>query len=197
MLPVWITPRLLPAKTACSANNWAPAVPAAPWRLFTSRSSTQSTPFWGDIRATPESSRPRTPFQSGQPSHRRRMTLLFPFIRRKRPPLTRNLADDLLRVTSDKQKSNGVAFGQTNRRCDPGLARCRWRRNTGASSGRRLFHKQPSGTLAAGSDQPDSNRARRALGRMQTIRDKVNDPIPRRRRRLPLPAQRTLRPTTK
>ena len=30
------------------------------------------------------------PVSTGQPSHRRRMTLLFPFIRRKRPPLTRN-----------------------------------------------------------------------------------------------------------
>ena len=56
-----------------------------------------------------------------------------------------------------------------------GFARWRWRRNTGAHHRRRLFYQQPSRTLAAGSNQPDSARARRALGRMQTVRDKVDD----------------------
>ena len=90
--------------------------------------------------------------------------------------LTRNWRTTFCASERQAEKQRG-GIGPTDCRCDPGFARWRWLGNTGASSGRRLFHKRPSGTLAAGPNQPDSSRARRALGRMQTIRDKVNDPI--------------------
>ncbi len=169
---------LLPAKTASSANNWAPAARAAPWRSFTSRCSTQSMPFWGDIRATPESTRLRTPFRSGQAVAQAAHDTLVYLYPSQKPTFDQELADDLLRVASDRQKSNGVALGKQIAAAHPGFAGWRWLRNTRASSGRRLLHKQPPGTLAAGPNQPDSSRARRALGRMQTIRDKINDSIP-------------------
>ncbi len=106
------------------------------------------------------------------------MTPSFLFIRRKRPPLTRTWRTTFCASTSDKQKSNGDSIWKTNRGRDTRLARFRWLGEYRSFISASIIHKRPAGSLATGPNQPDPDRARRALGRMQTVRDKVHDPIP-------------------
>ena len=89
-----------------------------------------------------------------------------------------DLAEDLLRVNSDKQKSNGIAFGKQ-------IAAAILASRVSDGSEKPEAHL---GVDYSTSDLPghwrqdpislDPDRSRRALGRMQTVRDKIHDPVP-------------------
>src|SRR4029453_13667523 len=53
------------------------------------------------------------------------------------------------------------------------IARLRWLGEAGTASGRGLHDQQSSRALATGSNQPNSGRTWRPLGRMQNVRGKV------------------------
>ena len=88
------------------------------------------------------------------------------------------LAADLDEFPDGDLKSRGIALGRRAaaailaRRVDDGSAHGRSRR------GRRLHSRHRSGRMAAGSGQPDPDRPGREVGRGETVRPALGEPVP-------------------
>ena len=106
-LPVWITPRC-PRRTSHVWRTTRPR-PCQPRHGDCSYCDLRRNQrdFGGISELHRNRFGPASRFDLSQPWHRRRMTLLFPFIRRKRPPLTRNWRTTFCASTATSRKAMG------------------------------------------------------------------------------------------
>ena len=112
MPPVWITPRSLPANTAPSANNSAPAAPAEPWPSSTSPSLMQSIPLRANTQSHTGIQSSPHPYSTAaaiaQAAHDT-LSSLFPS---QRAAFDQELAEDLLGIKAEPPKATGIALGR-------------------------------------------------------------------------------------